>query len=115
MKNIDIIGTCFSRELFNQTNQYKVNTYLMQQSIYTLNSNPYNISIEEISTKDNYMFKNRMIYYDFNKIAFNKLSQNPSEYLLIDLTDQIRDIIILSQYENIKVISTSSMRYNKIF
>lgn len=79
MKQVDIIGTCLTRELFNYTKEYEVKTYLMQQSIYTINSNPYPIKQEDIELTDNFKFKVRMVYYDFNKIAFQKLSENPSE------------------------------------
>lgn len=109
MKQVDIIGTCFSRELFNYTNEYKVKTYIMQQSIYTLNSNPYKIDVNQINITDNYPFKVRMIYYDFNKIAFDKIQENPSEYLIVDLADQTRDIVILDEYDNVRLTATSAI------
>ena len=109
MKQVDIIGTCLTRELFNYTKDYEVKTYLMQQSIYTINSNPYPIKQEDIELTDNYKFKIRMVYYDFNKIAFHKLSENPSEYLIVDMADQIRNMIILDDFPNTKLIATSSV------
>ncbi len=112
MKNIDIFGTCLSRELFNYTDKYTVKTYIMQQSIYTIDSNPFPIDLSKISTHDNYKFKNRMIYYDFNKLAFSKLSENPSEYLIIDFGDQSRDIVVLDDYENTKLLGTKDILNN---
>lgn len=109
MKQVDIIGTCLTRELFNYTKEYEVKTYLMQQSIYTINSNPYPLKQEEIELTDNFKFKIRMVYYDFNKIAFQKLGENPSEYLIVDLADQIRNLVLLDNFENIKLIATSSV------
>lgn len=109
MKEIDIIGTCLTRELFNYTKEYKVKTYIMQQSIYTINSNPYPIKQEDIELTDNFKFKVRMVYYDFNKIAFQQLSVNPSEYLIVDLADQIRNLVILDDFDNIRLIATSSI------
>lgn len=110
MKKVDIIGTCLTRELFNYTNEYEVKTYLMQQSIYTLDSNPFPIEQNDIELTDNYQFKVRMLYYEFNKIAFQKLTENPSEYLIVDFADQIRDFVVLDDYDNIKLIATSAVK-----
>lgn len=112
MTKVDIFGTCISRELFNYTDDYSVKTYLMQQSIYSIGSNPYPIELDRIQTKDNYAFKNRMIYYDFNKIAFSILSKDPSKYLIVDLADQSRNIAILDDRENVKLTATSAMLEN---
>lgn len=35
MKQVDIIGTCLTRELFNYTKENEIKTYIIQQSIYT--------------------------------------------------------------------------------
>ena len=112
MTKVDVFGTCISRELFNYTDDYSVKTYLMQQSIYSICSNQYPIELNRIQTSDNYAFKNKMIYYDFNKIAFSKLSEDPSKYLIVDLADQSRDIVVLDDFENIKLTATSAMLEN---
>lgn len=112
MIKVDIFGTCISRELFNYIDTYTVRTYLMQQSIYTIDSNSYPIDLEKIQTRDNYAFKNRMIYYDFNKLAFSILSESPSEYLIVDLADQSRDVVVLDNYDNIRLTATSAMLEN---
>ncbi|MDD4188128.1 MAG: DUF6270 domain-containing protein [Bacilli bacterium] len=106
MIEIDIFGTCFTRELFNTTNKYKVKTYLMQQSIYTMESKPLVIRKKEAKSTDNYNFKHRMIYYEFNKIAMRKMLEDPAEYLVIDLTDMCRDILEFEKPNGVKVIST---------
>ena len=62
MINIDIIGSCFTRELFNTNNKYKVNVYLMLQSIYTMFSEPLKVNRRDIRSHDDYSFKNRMLY-----------------------------------------------------
>ena len=110
MKNVDIIGTCYTRELFNTTNEYTVNTYLMQQSIFTMFSKPLIIDSNDIRSHDNYNFKNRMIYYEFNKLGLLKLIENPSEYLVIDLVDGVRDVFEFKIPQDVKIISTKDTK-----
>lgn len=112
MINIDIFGTCLSRELFNYTDKYSVKTYIMQQSIYTINSKPFPIDLSKIFTRDDYKFKNRMIYYDFNKLACSKLREHPSEYLVIDFGDQSRDVVVLDDYEDVRLLGTKDVLDN---
>ena len=93
MRNVDIFGTCLTRELFNTTEEYAVNNYLMQQSIFTLFSKPLYVDKSEIKSHDNYNFKNRMLYYELNKIALDNLLKNHTKYLVIDLADVGRIIM----------------------
>lgn len=99
MRNVDIFGTCLTRELFNTTEEYAVNNYLMQQSIFTLFSKPLYVDKSEIKSHDNYNFKNRMLYYELNKIALDNLLKNHTKYLVIDLADVGR--IIMFKENNI--------------
>lgn len=112
MKSVDIFGTCYTRELFNTTTCYEVNTYLMQQSIFTMFSNPFVIEKENAISHDNYDFKNRMIYYEFNKLGMPKLLDNPAEYLIIDLADQARDILEFSVPRGAKLIFTHDIQFS---
>ena len=50
-----------------------------------------------------------MVYYDFNKLAFAKIKENPQEYLIIDLADQSRDIVLLEDYPNTSLTKTSAI------
>ena len=93
MRKVDIFGTCLTRELFNTTEEYAVNTYLMQQSIFTLFSDSLCVDENEIRSHDNYNFKNRMLYYELNKIALDNLLKNHTKYLVIDLADVGRIIM----------------------
>ena len=106
MTNIDIIGTCYSRELFNTTDKYIVNTYLMQQSIFTMFSQPLKVDLCDVTSHDNYSFKNRMLYYEFNKLGIEKLTENHSKYIIIDLFDNVRDIYQITNPESVKIVST---------
>ena len=106
MTNIDIIGTCYSRELFNTTDKYIVNTYLMQQSIFTMFSQPLKVDLCDVRSHDNYSFKNRMLYYEFNKLGIEKLTENHSKYIIIDLFDNVRDIYQITNPESVKIVST---------
>lgn len=106
MTNIDIIGTCYSRELFNTTDKYIVNTYLMQQSIFTMFSKPLKVDLCDVRSHDNYSFKNRMLYYEFNKLGIEKLTKNHSKYIIIDLFDNVRYIYQFTNHDNVKIVST---------
>lgn len=99
MRNVDIFETCLTRELFNTTEEYAVNNYLMQQSIFTLFSKPLYVDKSEIKSHDNYNFKNRMLYYELNKIGLDNLLKNHTKYLVIDLADVGR--IIMFKENNI--------------
>lgn len=111
MRKVDIFGTCLTRELFNTTEEYTVNTYLMQQSIFTLFSEPLYVDENEIRSHDNYNFKNRMLYYELNKIGLDNLLKNPAKYLIIDLADAGRDILKFSIPDNVSVIATKDIIY----
>lgn len=111
MKNIDIFGTCLTRELFNTTEEYVVNNYLMQQSIFTLFSRPLYVDKSKIKSHDNYNFKNRMLYYELNKIGLDNLLKNHTKYLVIDLADVGRNILKFSVPSNVSVISTQDIIY----
>ena len=108
MKTVDIFGTCYTRELFNQTQDYKVQTYLKQQSIYTKDAKAYPISWEQVVPKYESNFVTRLAYYDFNKIGFSKMKENPAEYLIVDLADQIRDLYVFDKDPSIKVVFSTS-------
>ncbi len=109
MTNIDIWGTCYSREIFNYSNDFTVNNYLMQQSIYTIDQKPLNIYQESIKTTDGYKFKEKMMYYELNKLAINAIKEKHCDLILIDLFDQIRKYLHII-YPNTKMICTSEMR-----
>ena len=111
MRNVDIFGTCLTRELFNTTEEYAVNNYLMQQSIFTLFSKPLYVDKSEIKSHDNYNFKNRMLYYELNKIGLDNLLKNHAKYLVIDLADVGRNILKFSVPSNVSVISTKDIIY----
>ncbi len=115
MRNVDIFGTCLTRELFNTTEEYAVNNYLMQQSIFTLFSKPLYVDESEIKSHDNYNFKNRMLYYELNKIGLDNLLKNHTKYLVIDLADVGRNILKFSVPSNVSVISTQDIIYTLDF
>ena len=63
MTKVDIFGTCLTREQFNIASNYEVNTYLMQQFIFIMFSEPLLIEYKMPKNHADYKFKNRMIYY----------------------------------------------------
>lgn len=104
--NIDIVGTCYSRELFNNVEEYEVKTYIMRQSIFTMFSNPLTIAQNDVKTLDDYEFKKRMVYYEFNKLALSNLFRNPAEYIIIDLVNEIRDYYFFKNPYGVRIVST---------
>lgn len=110
MTKIDIIGTCYTRELFNTTTDYNVNIYLMQQSIFTMFSNPLNVSLKDIVSHDNFNFKNRMLYYEFNKLALKTLREKHSDFIVIDLIDNVRKFFEFNNPNNVRIISTKDSK-----
>ena len=111
MTKVDIFGTCLTRELFNVALGYEVNTYLMQQSIFTMFSEPFPIDYKMAKSHDDYKFKNRMIYYEMNKMGIYKMLENPAEYLIIDLADLGRDILEFDNPKGVKLICTEDILY----
>ena len=110
MYKVNIYGSCYSRELFNYSKDYKIDTYVLQQSLFTLFSQPLNIKLEEAKSVDDTNFMNRMMYYEFNKLGLKQILNNESDYLVIDFADCRYDIYEFDNPKNIKIIYTNDAR-----
>lgn len=109
MIKVDILGTCYTRELFNTARNYVVNTYLMQLSIFTMFSDPFLIEESDTKCRGNHNFKRRMICYEFNKQWIQRLLESSAEYLIIDLADVGRSILEFDNPANVKIVSTQDI------
>ena len=69
-------------------------------------SKPLNIGIEDAISHDNFNFKKRMIYYEFNKMGLNRLLDKSADYLIIDLSDGARDIFEFKEPLGVKIVDT---------
>lgn len=108
--NINIFGSCYSRELFNYSSKYKINTYVLQQSLFTLFAKPLPINLEDARSVDNTNFMNRMMYYEFNKKGLTSILENQSDYLVIDFADCRYDIYEIENPKGAKIIYTHDAR-----
>jgi hypothetical protein len=110
MNKINIFGSCYSRELFNYTKEYEVESYVLQQSLFTLFSRPLEIAYEEAKSVDDTNFKNRMMYYEFNKLGLKSILENKSDYLVVDFADCRYDIYEFDNPKGVKIIYTHDAR-----
>ena len=70
-------------------------SYFARQSIVSAVSNPVACKLEDINLESS--FQKRQVYNDLSKNAFQQLSQDDSEFLLIDLIDERFSLL---EYEN---------------
>ena len=107
---INILGSCYSRELFNNQNKHSVNCYVLQQSLFTMFAEPLPISFKDARSVNNTNFMNRMMYYEFNKLGLGEILNNPADKLVIDFADCRYDIYDISEPKGAKVIYTHDAR-----
>lgn len=101
-KHISILGSCVSRELFNNSilsQVFAIDNYFYQVCIWDLFGDKLNINKEELLKFYKEEFTARMICCDFNKNVPKLLKESKSEYLLLDLYNIIQNVV--------------EMRYNK--
>lgn len=106
MITVNIFGSCCSRELFNYSTDYKVNAYVQQNPIHTLNAKGYPIEMDDCISALGVNFIKRMIYSDFYKISFDLLFEQDSDYLMIDFADCRFGYYEIKGEENIRVAAT---------
>ena len=89
MKKIAIIGSCVSRNLFNDerlVKEYEVGFYSFQTNIWDMFSKGLDISTLLINQFPTENFNRRMINYDLNKkTAIDALLNSDCEYVMIDM------------------------------
>lgn len=102
----NIFGSCCSRELMNYSEMYKVNAYVQQNPIHTLNSAPLIIDESEAQSALNSNFIKRMVVANFKKTAVDLLMAQESDYLMIDFADCRFGYYEFTEPEGVKVAST---------
>ncbi|WP_169740470.1 DUF6270 domain-containing protein, partial [Methanobacterium veterum] len=90
--DIDIHGSCVSRDVFNfdKNKEIKIGQYFARQSFVSAVSTP---SIEKVNVNLPSAFQRRMVESDLRKDMFEKLSLKKANYLLIDLIDERINLI----------------------
>lgn len=106
----NILGSCYSRELFNFSNKHHVGCYVLQQSLFTMFAKPLPISFEDARSVDNSNFTKRMMYYEFNKLGLQQVLEEPADYLVIDFADCRYDIYEIDNPKGAKIIYTHESR-----
>ncbi|SDL08769.1 DUF6270 domain-containing protein [Lacicoccus qingdaonensis] len=88
---IDIIGSKFTRKLTEFKNfRFEVNNIVEGQSILSLLSDPYEVTMKDINTTD--LNDITVAYRDLNKLLYSNLKNSDSEILLIELLSELNSI-----------------------
>lgn len=88
MKKIAIIGSCVSRDIFNDSRLKKlceVDFYAFQNNIWDLFNKSLEIPKSFVDSIPLENFTRRMIDYDLNKTAIPTLQNKPCDFLMIDM------------------------------
>lgn len=93
---ISIFGSCVTRDLLEYNKSiFDLKTYVARQSIVSSVSKPIVCNLDDIKLKSN--FKKNQVYGDLVKNTFERLKNDGSKFLLIDLIDERFQLI---KYEN---------------
>jgi len=90
MKTINIMGTCCSRFIFNQSpinELFQVKRYAFQSALWNSADDTLglDLDINDIEKIDVAPFTRRMVAYDFNNITLEEMDKCPSDYFMLDL------------------------------
>lgn len=103
-KHISIIGTCATRELFNNIaiqSQLELDSYLFQRCVWDMIGNVQPIPQNEIDKINAENFTVRMLKHSFNKTSLKELQQSGSEYLIIDLYNMRAPVLRVELNNNV--------------
>lgn len=107
---VNILGSCYSRELFNYSQDHDVCCYVLQQSLFSMFSQPLPIALENARSVDNTNFTRRMMYYEFNKLGLKKILEEDADFLIVDFADCRYDIYEFDNPKGVKIIYTHESR-----
>ena len=107
---VNILGSCYSRELFNYTNKHEVGCYVLQQSLFTMFAKPLPITLENARSVDGTNFTRRMMFYEFNKLGLEKILEEDADFLIVDFADCRYDIYEFDNPKGVKIIYTHESR-----
>lgn len=85
MNKFTVYGGCISRDVFNYLDKEKYIPSLTigQNPISTMFDLPFNIELEDYVCGRN--FDKRMLFYDANKLAVEKITKEDSKYFIFDI------------------------------
>ena len=95
-RHISIIGTCVSRELFNNplmSESFEIDEYFFQRCVWDMTSEPIGVLHTELERVNAESFSVRMLERSMNKDALDVLAKAGSEYLMIDLYNMRAPIV----------------------
>lgn len=87
-KTINIFGSCVSRDLleFGKENNFSLKSYSARSSVVSAVSEPVKVQEGELSLASK--FQKQQVLRDISKSLWKELSENPSDYLMIDFIDE---------------------------
>lgn len=94
--HLSILGCCCSRNMFNYSTLkdiFKVDCYAFQVLPWACFQPKLNIEESKINKIDEPNFTKRMLHYEINKCALDKIAEARSEYILIDLLTSTFDTL----------------------
>lgn len=101
---VDIIGSKFMRKLTEFKNfRFDVNNAVLDQSILSLLSDPYEVTMKDINTTN--LNDITVAYRDLNKLLYPNLKSSDSEVIMVELLSELNDI---SEFEH-SFYNTSSL------
>lgn len=103
---IDILGSCVTRDVFNFTDKYKIQSYFARTSLASIYSKPIDISIDDFELSS--VFQKRMVYNDLTKHFRKYIKTTTADYLIIDFIDERFGVL---KYNDSLI--TASAEYNK--
>ncbi len=106
-KNVSIIGTCVTRELFNDPrlkDAFTVDVYGFKVCPFSLFDDPVNLPREQIFNSP--VAESQAVNFDYNvnKTLISKIEEKKSDYLFVDLFSIANDPIFEIEYEGAKTV-----------
>lgn len=126
MKKVAIIGSCVSRDIFNDTRLnkiFQVDFYAFQNNIWDLFNKSLDVPKVCIDAIPLENFTRRMIDYDLNKTTIPTLETKPCDFLMIDmfviwrecLRIKSKDATIYFKANRVRALSEYIKKANKDF
>lgn len=107
MKEISIIGSCCTRDLFEfdvLKSEFAVKDYIFQIASYDMFTAPINVPVNKVNTLPIANFIRRCCGYDLNKTAIDVLNEHKTEYIAVDLYTIGNTALRLTEKKSGKVV-----------
>jgi hypothetical protein len=112
IRTINIHGSCISRDAFEfiTDEPIRLKEYIARHSMISAVSNSLNFNEEQVNLSNlESKFQRRMVLNDLNKMLFERIRNNKSDYMLIELLDERFSILEINNsfitYSNEFVLS----------